>query len=85
MRVIPPTKHLQVGSALALVFLLFVNQAHAGWKQDQKLVASDPQYWGVFGCSVAIDGNTAVIGASGTEYTGKSTGSAYIFTYDGNR
>ena len=35
------------------------------WSEQQKLTASDGAEGDYFGCSVAIDGDTAVIGAHG--------------------
>ena len=46
------------------------------WTQQQKLTASDPGTSGNFGFSVAIDGDTVVVGANGL-------GSAYVFTRSG--
>ena len=57
----------------AILFLLLSNQSLAGWQQKQKLFPSAPQYWGKFGVSVAIDGNTAVIGAEGVEYASEES------------
>lgn len=68
----------------AIYCAVVVNPVIAGWRQDQKLAPSDPEDWGKFGISVAIDGNTVIIGAEGTEYAGENIGSAYIFTFDGN-
>ena len=51
------------------------------WAQQQKLVAPDAAPIDRFGCSVAIDNNTIVIGA----YRGNNfTGSAYVFTRIGS-
>jgi len=54
------------------------------WTQQAKLVASDPEANDQFGQSVAIDGDTVVVG-SHQEYPGGLTlaGSAYIFTRSG--
>ena len=46
------------------------------WTQQQKLTASDPGTSGIFDFSVAIDGDTVVVGANGL-------GSAYVFTRSG--
>ena len=37
------------------------------WSEQQKLTASDGAAYDHFGCSVSIDGDTAVIGAYGDE------------------
>jgi len=51
------------------------------WTQLQKLIAPDAPPIDRFGCSVAIDNNTIVIGA----YRGNNfTGSAYVFTRAGS-
>ena len=49
------------------------------WTQQQKLVASDASTSAGFGGSVAIDGDTIVIGANGDQ----GSGSAYVFTRSG--
>lgn len=48
------------------------------------LTASDPSWSAAFGTSVAIDGDTIVVGASGAEVAGIDTGAAYVFTRSGN-
>jgi hypothetical protein len=50
------------------------------WAQQAKLIASDGAFDDRFGCSVAISGNTAIIGAY-TDDIGPSSdqGSAYVF------
>jgi hypothetical protein len=51
------------------------------WTQQQKLTASDTGAHDVFGCSVSLSGNTALIGA----YRDDSyKGSAYVFTCAGS-
>ena len=50
------------------------------WTQQAKLLASDGTAWYYFGYSVSLDGNTALIGARGDDYT---MGSAYVFTDTG--
>ena len=57
------------------------NRSEGIWTQQAKLLASDKARGDSFGTSVVIDGDTAVIGAtgegdSGTEYNG----AAYVFT-----
>jgi hypothetical protein len=51
------------------------------WTQRQELTASDGANGDVFGYSVAVSGETAIIGAIGNN---SSHGSAYVFTCSGN-
>jgi hypothetical protein len=53
------------------------------WIERAKLTASDGAAWDYFGYSVAIDGNTAIVGAYGDDDKGYYSGSAYIFSFDG--
>lgn len=48
-----------------------------------KLVASDGELSDSFGTSVAISGNTVVIGATGDDDAANGAGAAYIFRYSG--
>jgi hypothetical protein len=50
------------------------------WTQQQKIYASDGESWDIFGHSVSLDGNTALIGARFDE---AYAGSAYVFTFSG--
>jgi RHS repeat-associated protein/uncharacterized repeat protein (TIGR01451 family) len=58
---------------------VFVRQAST-WSQEAKLTASDGEEDDGFGISVAIEGSTVVVGASGDDGT---SGSAYLFVHDG--
>jgi len=61
---------------------VFVRQA-SGWVQQQKLVAN-PAAEEIFGSSVAIDGDTIVVGAPSAGATGGGfRGAAYVFTRTG--
>ena len=53
------------------------------WDQEDKIVATDPAANDLFGWSVSIDGNYAVVGARGDDDGGSASGSAYIFKRDG--
>ena len=53
------------------------------WSQQAKLVASDAQASDEFGKTVAIGGNTIVVGAPVEDTGGSSAGSAYVFTRSG--
>jgi len=58
-----------------------------GWtgslNEDAKLTASDAVTADFFGFSVSISGDTAIVGASGDDDAGESSGSAYIFVKPG--
>ena len=45
-----------------------------------KLIASDGDILDLYGCSIAIDGDAAVIGAKDDDDNGSSSGSAYIYS-----
>ena len=49
------------------------------WSETQKLLASDGAARDIFGTSLALHGDAAIIGASGDD---SRTGSAYVFRYD---
>ncbi len=49
------------------------------WQQVTKLTAYDAASGDLFGHSVAVDGQTVVIGAIGDDDAGSNSGSAYIF------
>jgi hypothetical protein len=49
------------------------------WTEHQKLTADDGEEGDLFGYSVAISGNYAIVGACGDDDLGSSSGSAYLF------
>ncbi len=51
----------------------------SGWSQQAKLTAADGAVHDRFGISVAVSGDTAVIGAFGDDDAGTDSGSAYVF------
>ena len=53
------------------------------WSQQQKLVANDGRLEHFFGNSVALDGDTVVIGATYDDDKGSKSGSAYVFVRSG--
>jgi hypothetical protein len=53
------------------------------WTQQAKLMASDAQSSDYFGGSVAVSGDTAVIGASREDTGGSNAGAVYVFTRSG--
>ena len=54
------------------------------WTEQTKLLASDGKVGNWFGYSVALDGNTALIGAHGEDTGGSNAGAAYVFTRTGS-
>ena len=53
------------------------------WSQQAKLTASDAAEFDLFGNSVAVSGDTAVIGADFDDDAGLNSGSAYVFVRSG--
>lgn len=53
------------------------------WVEEDRLNAGDADAGDTFGNSVALAGNTAVIGAVGDNAGGSSAGAAYVFNFDG--
>ena len=49
------------------------------WGEVKKLIASDAQAFDVLGISVAVSGNTAVVGAWHEDAGGSNAGAAYVF------
>ncbi|MCU7928124.1 MAG: FG-GAP repeat protein [Candidatus Thiodiazotropha sp. (ex Dulcina madagascariensis)] len=60
---------------------VFTRSVSGAWVWQDTLVASDGIKWH-FGQSVALYGDTAVIGAYGDDVNGNYSGSAYMFTRD---
>jgi hypothetical protein len=58
---------------------VFVQAADGTWSQQAKLTAADSEADDVFGWSVSVDGDTAVIGAAGDDDKGSNSGAAYVF------
>jgi hypothetical protein len=57
-------------------------RAGSTWTQRQKLTASDGNWWDWFGYSVAVSGDTALVGARGAEFDANNwQGAAYVFEY----
>ena len=72
--------------ALAVAFFLYFAPFAAGALtpiEVAKLVASDGAAGDYFGYSVAVDGDTALIGAYGDDNNGSNSGSAYVFIRSG--
>jgi len=54
------------------------------WTAQSKLLPADGTAGDFFGASIALDGDTVVIGAPGDGENGFQSGSAYVFTRTGN-
>ena len=52
------------------------------WSQTEKLLPSDPLDGGLFGFSVALQNDWAMVGAHGDEDFGAESGAVYVFEYD---
>jgi uncharacterized repeat protein (TIGR01451 family) len=66
------------GDEYAGAAYLFERKADGTWSEQQKLTGG--AVWGLFGASVALAGDTALIGAYGVD---NSKGAAYVFVLDG--
>jgi len=49
------------------------------WHQQAKLLPADLTWWMKFGAPVAVDGDTAVVGANRDDALGNDSGSVYVF------
>ena len=58
---------------------VFVRSVDGTWMQQAKLLADDGAASDYFGASLAVSGDTAVIGAWGNDDKGSGSGSAYVF------
>ncbi|MCK4340242.1 MAG: hypothetical protein KAY37_00780 [Phycisphaerae bacterium] len=66
----------ELGHKAGSVYVYSFNDQY--WVEEVKLTASDATPYACFGCSVAVAGNLAVIGAFAD-----GPGAAYVFEYDG--
>jgi hypothetical protein len=67
----------QAGAAYAFV------RSGASWTQQAKLAAADGAALDHFGTSIALSGDTALIGASGSDDPEQNAGAAYVFVRSG--
>ena len=65
------------GSAAGAAYI-FVRDGDE-WKEEDKLLAEDPSAEDIFGTSVSLSGDYAIVGAYLDDDGGSATGSAYIF------
>jgi uncharacterized protein (DUF2345 family) len=66
-------------SGAAYVFV----RANGQWSQQSKIFASDVSSNAAFGASVALQGNTAIVGAPGAVSGATTGGAAYVYTRTG--
>jgi FG-GAP repeat protein len=71
----PGDSALGAGAGAAYVFL----RSGTTWTQDAKLTAADAASADFFGVSVALSGDTAVVGSPDDDDLGSSSGSTYVF------
>ena len=67
-------------SGMAFMFMRSGNN----WKQVARLSHENPANGDNFGEDVAIDRNTAIVGAAGIDGAGRDSGAAYVYFRDGN-
>ncbi|NTU51609.1 MAG: hypothetical protein HGA94_04120, partial [Candidatus Aminicenantes bacterium] len=71
------------GSNQGAAYLFLETQGAApGWGQVKKLLPDDPADGDLFGISVAISGDYAVVGAGAEDGAGTDLGAAYVFYRD---
>jgi hypothetical protein len=68
--------------AVGAVYVFHWDGTH--WAETQKLAASDGASGGFFGCSVALERNSAVIGRFWDSAAATHAGAAYVFTRSGS-
>jgi hypothetical protein len=56
----------------------------ASWGDEQKLVPSDAASGDNFGFSVSVSGDWVIVGSTGDDDAGTSSGSVYVYQWDGN-
>lgn len=59
-------------------------RSEMNWTEQQKLFALDGEIGDLFGISISISGDTAIIGAKYDKNNGNMTGSAYVFSRNEN-
>ena len=56
----------------------------ASWQLAERLDPAESGSGDFFGCSVAVSGNTVVVGAPGADVNGTGTGAVYVYERSGN-
>lgn len=75
----PDDDPIGLGSGSAYVFV----RSGTLWSLESKLSPADGAIGDHFGASIAITGDTAVVGAPGDDVSGQESGSAYVFVRSG--
>lgn len=70
------------GSESGSAYLFRYNPGSGTWTEEAKLLPSDGAADDVFGYSVAVSGDAALVGAVGDDDNGSYSGSAYVFRYN---
>ena len=71
------------GTEAGAAYVFQRDQGGAGnWGEVKKLLASDAQAFDLFGQSVAVSGDSAVVGACCEHHVGRAGGTAYVFKRD---
>ncbi|MCH7639915.1 MAG: T9SS type A sorting domain-containing protein [Bacteroidetes bacterium] len=73
----------ELGTASGSAYV-YERQGDGSWLEVAKLTASDGASGEVFGWSVSLSGERALVGASGDDGVGFSVGSAYVFERQGD-
>ncbi len=70
------------GAGSGSVYIFEYNPTNGNWSQTAKLHSGDEAAGDGFGCSVAIDGDIALIGSWYDDDSGSASGASYIFSYN---
>ena len=74
----------EIGTVGGSVYVL-IRRGDGAWEEVQKLTPTDGEIGDFFGSSVAISGNTAVIGAMYEDKRDSNSGSVYVYTKIGGK
>jgi hypothetical protein len=75
-------KHADAHDAGGGAFVFTRSPSTGLWTQTSSLSAGDSHDYHYFGTAIAMYDETAIIGASGDDHQGTSTGAVYVFDYD---
>ncbi len=70
------------GAATGSAYVFRYDPVSQSWSEEAKLVAGDAAAGDLFGISVAISDDVALIGSTGDDDLGENSGSVYFFRYD---